>query len=231
MVPSASRVNKAGRVLRHSLLGQQVDGDDLRDARAVLLAFRAAHAQPLIKANNGLRSMLRTEGCPVEVSQRLKRESTILDKLKRQPTMALSRIQDIGGCRAIVDTLDQLRGVQHRIARNRPPTQVDDYVKQPRASGYRSVHMVVRYDERCIEIQLRTRPMHEWAVAVERLGGRIGEDLKSGKGPVAVLNWLEAVSGALEIEERGSSVDGEFMDRISRLRAQALPFLTGGPLS
>ena len=70
--------------------------------------------------------------------------------------------------------------------------------------------------------------MHEWAVAVERLGGRRDEDLKSGKGQPEVLIWLKTVADALAIEERGIIVDSELTDRIRRLRAAALPFLPGG---
>lgn len=99
-----------------------------RDALDVLVGWRASHATPLLKANNGLRSMLRSEGCPVEVSQRLKRLNTIIDKLTREPTMALSRMQDIGGCRAIVDSIEQLRRVEKRLCKNRPPDRVDDYI-------------------------------------------------------------------------------------------------------
>lgn len=229
--PSISQVNRAGRILRAWYSGGRplLMGPEETAALDVLVDFRALHALPLIKANNGLRSMLRTEDCPVEVSQRLKRLSTIVDKLIRQPTMALSRMQDIGGCRAIVDTVDQLRRVEKRLTRNRTPERVDDYVSRPRLSGYRAVHVVVWYDERCIEIQLRTRSMHEWAVAVERLGGRLGEDLKSGRGPQSVLAWLEAISEALAIEERGGIVDSSLAARIARLRQAALPLLAGGP--
>ncbi len=44
----------------------------------------------------GLRSMVRTERCQIEVSQRLKRVPTIIDKLLREPTMQLANMQDIG---------------------------------------------------------------------------------------------------------------------------------------
>lgn len=229
--PSVSQVNRAGKALRswYAGGGSPLMGPSEQAALEVLVAFRASHALPLLKANNGLRSMLRTEDCPVEVSQRLKRLSTIIDKLLREPTMALSRMQDIGGCRAIVDTVDQLRRIERRLVKNRPPDSVDDYVSKPRPSGYRAVHVVVRYDERRVEIQLRTRSMHEWAVAVERLGGRLGEDLKSGRGPQPVLDWLEAISEALAIEERRGIVDSSLAGRITRLRLAALPLLAGGP--
>ncbi len=203
-------------------------GPEEVEAFEVLIAYRAAHATPLIKANNGLRSMLRTEHAPIEVSQRLKRASTILDKLTRQPTMALSRMQDIGGCRAILDTVDQLRHVQARLTRNRALLRVDDYVSRPRDSGYRAVHLIVVYDERSIEVQLRTRYMHDWAVAVEQWGALVGEDLKSGRGPRPVLDWLSALGSALALEEAGEPVDSQLSAYISELRNQALPFLRRG---
>jgi putative GTP pyrophosphokinase len=230
MPPSTSQVNRAGKVLRDWWLSPlQVYGPKEDAAFILLLEYRAAHAMPLIKANNGLRSMLKTEGLPIEVSQRLKRVATMVDKLGREPTMALSRMQDIGGCRAIVQSIDDLRAVQQRLMKNRPPVRVADYIVSPRSSGYRAVHVVVTYDGRCIEVQLRTQLMHEWAVAVERLGGQMDEDLKSGRGPREVLEWLETVSQAMEMEDAGKTVDTELMQRISRLRAEALPFTSRRP--
>jgi len=52
---------------------------------------------------------------------------------------------------------------------NRPVLVYRDYISDPRRSGYRGVHVIVGYDGRQIEVQLRTRVMHDWAIAVERL--------------------------------------------------------------
>lgn len=46
-----------------------------------------------------------SERLPVHVSQRLKRVPTIMNKLLSEPTLPLSRMHDIGGCRAIPLTL------------------------------------------------------------------------------------------------------------------------------
>jgi ppGpp synthetase/RelA/SpoT-type nucleotidyltranferase len=134
-------------------------------------------------------------------------------------------MQDIGGCRAIVENIGELRRVERRVVLRRPSLRVDDYVNSPRSSGYRAVHLIVQYDDRSIEIQLRTRLMHDWAVAVERLGGRMNEDLKSSRGPREVLDWLEVVSAAMAVEERGEIVDTRLMDRIRALRQAALPYI------
>lgn len=66
--------------------------------------------------------------------------------------------------------------------------------------------MIITYPDltgqaRAIEVQLRT--MHEWAIAAERWGGRLHQDLKSGEGPPQVLELFSAISEAMAIEEEG----------------------------
>lgn len=227
--PSNSQLNRAGKILRSWARGDLVDEQRYESALATLLAHRAAHQYPLIKANNGLRSMVRTEQCDVEVTQRLKRVPTIIDKLRREPTMALASMQDIGGCRAVLNSVDEARRVQRRLSRNRPPVRVSDYIAAPRSSGYRGVHVVVQYDDRNVEVQLRTRMMHEWAITVEGLSGRLEADLKGGIGPAPVLALFEAISQAMALEEEGSVVGTDLLDTIESLRREAVPWISGGP--
>jgi GTP pyrophosphokinase len=229
-----SQVNKAGKVARKYLQPNAPWDDELEAALEVIYQYRAAHQYPLIKANNGLRSMVRTESCEVEVSQRLKRFRTILDKLIREPTMQLSTMQDIGGCRAVLASIDEIRRVERRLKRNRPTLRYSDYIGSPRESGYRGVHVVVGYDDRAgiehaIEVQLRTRAMHQWAITVERLSGRLDVDLKSSRGPSEVLTLLSTISEAMAIEEAGEAVPDELVRRIAQLRLVAVPYLGRPP--
>jgi putative GTP pyrophosphokinase len=221
---TTSQVKKAGKTLRYYMTGRDPDPQAVNDAYDVLVAYRAAHANPLVTANNGLRSMIRTCGCEVEVSQRLKRIPTIVAKLVRQPTLPLSSMQDIGGCRAILNSVDDIRRVEERIRRNRPPVAYSDYISTPRSSGYRGVHVVVSYSDRKIEIQLRTRVMHDWAITVERLSWRTRQNLKTdGDHPIQRL--LAVISQAMAIEEEGGVVSDEILQSLARLRAEAQPYL------
>jgi len=147
--------------------------------------------------------------------------------------MALGRMQDIGGCRAVLDSIPEVRRVERRVQRAMSQrigraARVSDYIEQPRHSGYRGVHLIVIYDGRDIEVQLRTQTMHQWAIAVERLSGRIRGDLKGGRGPAELLEWLEAASEAMAIEEEGQVVDQERLDRLTELHRAALPWVSGG---
>lgn len=88
--------------------------------------------------------------------------------------------------------------------------------------------MVVTYgeDERRIEVQLRTRVMHEWAITVERLGGNLGQNFKQD-GDSVVQRFMAAVSEAMAIEERGQEPPLDLLRKIDRYRAELLPLLTG----
>ena len=170
-----------------------------------------------------------SERLSVQVSQRLKRVPTIIDKLLREPTLPLSRMQDIGGCRAILPTIPDIRAVQERLARPsraRELVAVSDYIEDPRDSGYRGVHLIMLYRGRIVEIQLRTPVMHEWAATVERLTDRYGEDYKGAWHPV-VGPFLAVVSEAMSIEESGGSVGASLVTEVDRQRIIMARYLQG----
>lgn len=176
----------------------------------------------------GLRSRVSTLGCgQMEVSQRLKRIPTIIDKLRREPKMRLGRMADIGGCRAVLRDLEEVELVKARYATDKVTMRTKDYVAEPKPDGYRAVHVIVRYRERLIEVQLRTRVQHEWAYTVESVTSRYGLAIKSGGGPPPVRDWLAAVSEAMALEEHGEIVDSELLRRVYTLRQMAEPHLRG----
>lgn len=236
-VPSITRVNKAGDVLRSVLFNTtsptafaNLDLDAFNSAFDLLVAWRTAHATPLRKATMGLRSRVATARCAqIEVSQRLKRTPTIIDKLRRQPRMELGRMADIGGCRAVLQDLDELARVRERY--ERAPDRIvrtRDYIEEPKPDGYRAVHIYVRYDARLVEVQLRTRIQHEWAYTVETIASRLGLDIKGGAGPEPVRAWFAAVSAAMAVEEHGDEVGPDLLESVSTLKERALPYLRGG---
>ncbi len=234
---SKSEVNRAGQRLRSIFTPPVVLPDDVSrqeleqivQAFDIAYHFRACHEYPLRKVTIGLRSMVSRESDRVIVAQRFKRFPSMINKLVRYPDMSLSRMQDIGGCRAIVANGAEVQGVLRRIRKNwRPPeNRIRDYVKKPAPSGYRAVHVIVERDERLIEVQLRTPIQHEWATAVERMGSRYSFDLKSGEGPPALLKFFQVASEGMSLEERGEPPDGHFLGRYDEARQNAAEWLGG----
>lgn len=182
--PSKKQVKKVASRLR-KLAEAEAPLDQWEDALEVVRAQRARHAYPLVKVNNGLRSFISTLGVKGEVSQRLKRMETIIEKLTtRETTLRLDQMVDIGGCRIALhsDDLEELRRVEKKIRRTWASQLIEqrcrDYVAEPRESGYRAIHLVVVRDDCPIEIQLRSRRMHGWAQMMETFSQHFDENFK-----------------------------------------------------
>jgi ppGpp synthetase/RelA/SpoT-type nucleotidyltranferase len=151
----------------------------------------------------------------------------ILDKLERFSSMRLTQMEDVAGCRAILGGgAPEVAGVLRRVRRNWEIVGIDDYVKSPKQTGYRAIHIVVRRDGHSVEIQLRTPGQHEWAEAVERVAARIRQPLKDGKGPHDLLTYFELVGWVIAIEERGETPDQHFVEILRRFQSRVEPYFT-----
>lgn len=228
--PSRSVVDRAGRVLA----SKNADPASAEHAFEVLTKWRAAHARPLNTITMDLRQKV-NRVCPSAlVVQRVKRARSILAKLAKESSMRLTQMQDLGGCRAVLDSIDQVYRLRTLFKRSRSLHEFvdeDDYIAQPKPSGYRGIHLVYRFQSRShpehnrllFEIQLRTRTQHAWATAVETVGAVIGQALKSSEGERQWLDYFQHAALALEFTEQpslaaGSSVPRGYLARtLSRL--------------
>jgi len=122
-------------------------------------------------------------------------------------------MQDLGGCRVIVDTVEQVYDAvkKYKSSRIRHILKKEyDYIKHPKDSGYRSYHMVYQFQSdkkdtynknMLIEIQFRTKLQHIWATAVEMMGIYTKSQLKASKGDKDILRFFILVSSLFAIRE------------------------------
>ena len=227
--PSRKQVRKAATVLRKWWMAPYADEpvpDEVVAAWIVVGDFRASFQRPLDKVTIQLRRFVARETSGVIVAQRLKRMPTILDKLGRQPTMDITRMQDIGGCRAVLPSLAEIDAVLTRIGHHWHVERMYDYVTHPKSSGYRAIHAAVLRNDRLIEIQLRTPGQQQWAVAVERMGARLGVSVKDGAGPEPVQRFFGLLGRAIALEEAGEPPDDQLMAELDGLSAQVRTLTT-----
>jgi putative GTP pyrophosphokinase len=226
---SKSAVDRAGAELRH-WWDLTVEEEPPRIPTETLFAFRAEFPGPTKKVTVGLRQFVLRECEPnaiPTVGQRLKRAPQIVEKLSRHPKMNLSRMQDIGGCRAILlGGHDEVARVARRIDRNWTVKHRKHYtLAEPAESGYRALHIVVERDGRLIEIQLRTPGQHEWAEAIERTDKRLGINMKSGEGPSDLLEYFRLAADGLAYEDAGETAPPAFLRHFAKARERARPYL------
>ena len=194
---SKKQIDRAGK----TLVSNDVSQEEINQAFAILNSWRAAHVSPL----NTIASSLASNNSNAIVVQRLKRLDSILGKLRRFPQMNLSKMQDLGGCRVILDNIQQVyQSVIYYEPSNKSFTlkKENDYIQNPKTSGYRSYHMVYQSnDSLLVEIQFRTYLQHLWATALETMSICMGTNLKSGIGEEDVLRFFVLVSSLFALKE------------------------------
>ena len=186
---------------------------DYQRARAVINNWRSSHAFPLNTFQMNLRDKTRVVDSAGFVAQRIKRLPAIQHKLERMPHLRLASIQDVGGCRAVVRSVAQVRKLRDMIRRSRIKHRFEretDYITEPKEVGYRGIHLVYRYhSDRTqayeglrIELQFRTMLQHAWATAVETVGQFRQEMLKSDEGDEDWLRFFALMGTAIANREK-----------------------------
>ncbi|ELY2717817.1 RelA/SpoT domain-containing protein [Cronobacter sakazakii] len=179
---SKSQIDKAAQLVRHGC-----NGAEREEAIAIIQNFRELHLYPLMLIKNHLaRASVRVDK-KIIVARRLKRLSTIIDKLERSSldggkttnSIKMTRMQDIGGCRAIVKNIEQLKLLRDRLIKSRSVHKVirESNYLTPKESGYGGIHLIYScfdgsedkfpWKKTKIEVQLRTELQHAWATSLE----------------------------------------------------------------
>jgi ppGpp synthetase/RelA/SpoT-type nucleotidyltranferase len=206
------KVNEAGEIL----ISSSASFDEIDDALKVVNNWRSIHACPLQSMKMTLTGRAKKQDATALIAQRTKRIQAIIFKLTNHRMgnlpLKLSQMHDIGGCRAVLRSVSQVESLvkayEDATAKNALRGgrfhRKYDYIKEPKSSGYRSVHLVYKYfstsielgvyDDLKIEIQIRSKLQHAWATAVETVGFFTGQALKSNIGEASWKRFFALVS-------------------------------------
>jgi GTP pyrophosphokinase/guanosine-3',5'-bis(diphosphate) 3'-pyrophosphohydrolase len=149
------------------------------------------------KINADIRTELDRARIEADVFGRAKKPYSIWRKMQEKD-LAFSRLSDIYGFRIIcADVADCYRilGVIHQRWRA-VPGRFKDYISQPKNNGYRSIHTTVSgRDGKRVEVQIRTREMHEVAEAGVAAHWSYREGVRA-KNPFAVdpAKWIATLT-------------------------------------
>nr|WP_279639178.1 bifunctional (p)ppGpp synthetase/guanosine-3',5'-bis(diphosphate) 3'-pyrophosphohydrolase [Sphingomicrobium sediminis] len=108
---------------------------------------------------------LKDNGLEAEVTGREKHPYSIWRKMAEQH-ISFEQLSDVMAFRVIVDSVEDVYRALGLIHQRWPmvPGRYKDYISTPKRNGYRSLHTRVIHDSNMrIEIQIRTREMHEQA--------------------------------------------------------------------
>ena len=161
---------------------------------------------------------------PIEhIKARIKTPESIVKKLKRHGLEStienmITNINDIAGVRIICSFTSDIYRIADMI-RNQKDIQVigvNDYITYPKASGYRSYHMIVtvpvylsdRIVDTKVEIQIRTVAMDFWASLEHKIHYKF-----EGDAPDHIRNELvECARMVADLDSRMLSLNDEIIE-------------------
>ncbi len=211
-----NQVDRAGVALVRRAAG--------REEMEIINNWRSAHSYPLLHFRMNMEANVRRVQKDAVVAQRIKRLDSISAKLTRQSTQ-LSQMQDIGGCRAILSSIDGVNQLVELYRKSKSAHEFrseKDYIQSPKPDGYRSRHLIYSYksargkyavyDKLRIEVQIRTALQHAWATAVEAVGIFTREALKANNGNSDWLRLFALMSAHIADIEKTTCVPGVSSD-------------------
>ena len=156
------------------------------------------------KITGDMRFELDKAGIEAEVFGRAKKPYSIWRKMQEKE-MGFSRLSDIYGFRIITDTEADCYGVLGVIHQRwrAVPGRFKDYISQPKSNGYRSIHTTVSgRDGKRVEVQIRTRQMHDVAETGVAAHWSYRDGVRS-ENPFAVdpAKWISSLTEQFQDDE------------------------------
>jgi len=208
---SKLQINTAGKILVNDM-----SSDEEKDkALKILDNWRATHSYPMHVFQMRLKNKSQKVDKDSLTAQRLKRVPAIIYKLQRKyhghkPSMKLYQMQDIGGCRAVLSSVSQVKKLcdDYYLKGDLKHKRVGlkDYITNPKEDGYRGIHVIYKYNsdkERkkeynglLIEIQIRSKLQHLWATAIETVDFFTRQAIKSNEGRPEWMDFFKLVGSA-----------------------------------
>lgn len=219
---SKSKTDLAGDLLRNPATNEK----EKNEALMVLSNWRASHSYPMHIFKKRLKNVSEKIDKEAISSQRLKRVPSIIKKLNRKyngnkPTMKLTQMQDIAGCRAVVSNVKLANKLyrEYYLKGDLKHKKVNEknYILNPKKDGYRSIHLIYKYSSDkgkkdfnglLIEVQIRSKLQHIWATAVETVDFFTNQAIKSNEGEKEWKEFFKLVSSAFALFENCKIVPG-----------------------
>lgn len=180
-----------------------------------------------------LRYEYRSRGiyCPIEqVTGRVKSISSILDKMQKKQidiSELESRMEDIAGIRIICQFVEDIPKVVNMLRERKDMTvsHEKDYIDHMKTSGYRSYHMIVKYEVQMlsgpktiqVEIQIRTMGMNFWSTIEHSLQYKYKHNIPDHIRE----NLLKSADAIVVLDREMSLVREEIMDAQNSMQHQA----------
>jgi GTP pyrophosphokinase len=187
--------------------------DDYHRIAAALAEKRVDRQRYITELCRSLEEMLRTAGVDAEVYGRPKHIYSIHRKMERKQ-LSFEQVFDLRAVRIVTATVPDCYAALGLVHGRYTyiPGEFDDYIATPKDNFYRSIHTAVLGPEgKAVEVQIRTREMHDQAELGLAAHWRYKE---SRAHDVSYDRKIEWVRKLLDVDRRSGDADRDFLDEV-----------------
>src|SRR5690606_4602283 len=192
---------------------RHLEPDTYRRIAALLDDKREGRERYIAQVSAELERALRAQGLGADIAGRAKHIYSIWKKMRKKD-VPIGELYDLRAVRVLVDDIPACYGalgVVHALWAP-VPGEFDDYIARPKNNDYRSLHTaVVGPEGKTLEVQIRTREMHEQAelgVAAHWRYKETGGSQRSAAGNAALERKIEWMRRLLESHAEGEEGAG-----------------------
>ena len=189
---------------------RQLDPDQYHHIAKSLARRRVDRERYIREVCTLLEQELEAAGVHAAVSGRPKHIYSIWRKMQRKQ-LPFEQLFDVRAVRIVCESIADCYAALGIVHGRWPyiPGEFDDYIATPKDNNYRSIHTAVTGPEGLsLEIQIRTRDMHESA----ELG--VAAHWRYKEGGARNLSYERKIERARELLAPGQADDGDFLDRV-----------------
>ncbi len=177
-----------------------LEPEQYRDIARLLAERRADRESFIAECTAQLQAKLAEVGIKADIAGRPKHIYSIYKKMQRK-NLTFDGLYDIRAIRVITDSVTNcyaVLGFVHALWKH-IPREFDDYIATPKGNMYQSLHTVVIGPQgKTLEVQIRTREMHEHAELGVAAHWRYKDGSRQDPGFDSKVNWMRQLLTASE---------------------------------
>jgi GTP pyrophosphokinase len=190
--------------------------DEYKRIAGLLAAKRVDRERYIENVKHEIKEALDRAGIRAEVAGRPKHIYSIWRKMQRK-NLSFEQLYDIRAVRVLVDSIADCYAALGIVHGRWPyiPGEFDDYIATPKDNLYRSLHTAVIGPQKLpMEIQIRTREMHEHAELGVAAHWTYKEGGRANPAYAQKINWLRQLLEPAANDSGDKESDGDFLERV-----------------
>lgn len=186
--------------------GSETKGMDVKELTKKVKALHTQRMGGHVKLRGILENSF-ADRSKFKITGRVKSVESIQEKMKRKSMTDPSKFDDISGLRIVTSnaaaTQEAINMLKAKFKNVMVPGTEDNYIENPKETGYHAYHLTVKIDGEPHEVQVRTERFNEWAEKYHALYK--GEEWSRKANTADTVGYFKQAASAIQMLDEGYS--------------------------